>query len=65
MKEEIHMDHGTRCELDNLLHGYQEALIDIQHGIDDEERVAAWRKAQTLTWRLHELLPSAIESLPA
>jgi hypothetical protein len=59
------MDHGMRRELDNLLHRYREALQAVEHAKDDDERVAAWRKVQTLGWRLHELLPSAIESLPA
>ena len=59
------MDHGMRHELDNLLRGYRQALRQIEDATDDEERVAAWRKVQTLGWRLHELLPSAIESLPA
>lgn len=59
------MDHGIKHELDNLLHGYREALQAVEHATNDEERVAAWRKVQTLGWRLHELLPSAIESLPA
>ena len=56
------MDHGTRQELDNLLHGYREALQQIEHSANDEERVAGWRKVQTLGWRLHELLPQAIEA---
>jgi hypothetical protein len=59
------MDHGTKQELDNLLHGYREALQKIENAADDEERVAAWRRVQTLGWRLHELLSSGIESLSA
>jgi hypothetical protein len=59
------MDHGTGLELDSLLEGYREALQDIDNAADDEHRVAAWRKVQTLGWRLNELLASGIESLSA
>ena len=59
------MDRSTRLELENLLRGYRDAIEEIEHARDDGERVAGWRRIQTLGWRLHELLPSAIESLPA
>ena len=54
------MDRETRHELDNILHGYQEALDEIEQASDDDARLAAWRKVQTLGWRLHQLLPSTI-----
>jgi hypothetical protein len=59
------MDRGTSQELDNLLQRYWEALHQIELAADDAQKVAAWRKVQTLGWRLHELLPAVMESLPA
>ena len=59
------MDRQTKHELDNLLSGYRAALDEITAAPDDEARVHAWRKVQTLGWRLHELLPSVMESFPA
>ena len=59
------MDQGTRQELANLLRGYRDALDGVEQATDDEHCVTAWRKVQTLGWRLHELLPQAVESLPA
>ncbi|HZQ27624.1 MAG TPA: hypothetical protein VFA94_07990 [Acidimicrobiales bacterium] len=52
------MDHETQYELDNLLHGFKQALHDVEHATDDRERAVAWRTVQTLAWRLHELLPA-------
>jgi hypothetical protein len=51
------MDRVTEHELDNLLDGYRAALHDVEHAVDDDGRLAAWHKVQTLGWRLHELLP--------
>ena len=59
------MDRGTEQELETLLQLYWEAFHQIELAADDAGRVAAWRRIQTLGWRLHELLPSAIESIPA
>jgi hypothetical protein len=59
------VDRQTRHELDNLLTASGAALDEIARAADDEESIHAWRKVQTLAWRLHELLPSAMESFPA
>ena len=56
------MDRQTKHELDNLLSGYRAALDEVARATDDEAQVEAWRKVQTLGWRLHELLPSAMVS---
>ena len=58
------MDRQTKRELDNLLTGYRAALEEIAQATDDEAQMHAWRKVQTLGWRLHELLPSAMVSFP-
>jgi hypothetical protein len=52
------MDRETKHELDNLKRGYRAALIEIDEALDDEAELLAWRKVQTLGFRLHELLPS-------
>jgi hypothetical protein len=52
------MDRETKHELDNLKRGYREALIDIDEAAGEEAELVAWRKVQTLGWRLNELLPS-------
>jgi hypothetical protein len=65
-RKEVHlMDHQTRTELENLYQAYSDALNDVIAATDDDERVHAWRKIQVLGWRLHEVLPSAVRSLPA
>ena len=59
------MDRGTMRELEALLEGFHKALDEIDRAPDDAARIAGWRRVQTLGWRLHEVLPSAAESLPA
>ena len=56
------MDRGTRRELEALREGLRKALEEIDGAADDGARVAGWRRVQTLAWRLHELLPSALEA---
>ena len=59
------MDRGTMKELERLRHLYWEALHQVELAADDDEQMRAWRRIQTLGWRLHELLPAAKESVSA
>jgi hypothetical protein len=52
------VDRETKHELENLKRGYRAALAEIDDAVDDQAELAAWRKVQTLGWRLHELLPT-------
>jgi hypothetical protein len=52
-------------ELERLRHLYWEALHQVELAADDDEQMRAWRRIQTLGWRLHELLPAAKESVSA
>lgn len=59
------MDRGTMKELECLRQLYWEALHQVELAADDEEQMRAWRRIQTLGWRLHELLPAAQGSVAA
>lgn len=59
------MDRETRHELDNLLEGYRRALDDVRYAGDDAHRIAAWRKIQTLGWRLNEMMAAVAETVHA
>ena len=58
------MDRETRHELDNLLDGYRSALDDVRYAADDAQRIAAWRRVQTLGWRLNEMMSAVAETVP-
>jgi hypothetical protein len=52
------LDRETKHELENLKRGYRAALAEIDEAPDEHAELTAWRKVQTLGWRLHELLPT-------
>ncbi|HZT66587.1 MAG TPA: hypothetical protein VFA11_12445 [Acidimicrobiales bacterium] len=56
------MDRETRHELAQLLAGLTEALDDVRIAPSDDEELAAWRKVQTYSWRLNQLMPGLTEA---
>lgn len=51
------MDRETRHELDRLYRNFCEALHDVRTAPDDNAELTAWKKVQTTTWELHEVMP--------
>lgn len=52
------MDRETRHELDRLYRSFCEALRDVRTAPDDDAELTAWKRVQTTTWELHEMLPA-------
>lgn len=52
------VDRETRRELDRLLRGFDEALVDVHAADDDEHALRAWRQVQMLGHELNALLPA-------
>lgn len=52
------MDRETRHELDRLYRSFCEALRDVRTAPDDDAELTAWKRVQTTTWELHEVLPA-------
>jgi hypothetical protein len=56
------MDRETKYELQHLLTGLTQAIDQVRFAASEDEEIAGWRKVQTLSWRLNQVMPALRES---